>query len=77
MRGILATLTEALLDGAFEEPLWSTFLERLRLATGADFATLLIQSPNVQAEQGIWLLAGDASIAAVRAPLTGRGTLTL
>ena len=73
MRGIFATLTEALLDGAFEEPLWSTFLERLRLATGADFATLLIQSPNVQAEQGIWLLAGDASIAAVRSTFSQFG----
>lgn len=55
-----------MVDGAFEEPLWSSFLEKLRQVTGADFATLLIQSPRVQAPEGIWLLAGDAEVEQAR-----------
>ena len=66
MRDEIATLAQDLLDGPFEVPLWGTFLERLRQMTGADFATMLIQSPRVQAERGIWLLAGHADIQQVR-----------
>ena len=66
MRDEIATLVLDLLDGPYEEPLWGTFLERLRQTTGADFATLLIQSPRVQAEEGIWLLAGNADVEQVR-----------
>ncbi len=36
-------LLEALHEGQFEQPLWSTFLERLRRRAQADYASLLIR----------------------------------
>jgi DNA-binding CsgD family transcriptional regulator len=44
------TLTDdlllALLDGSFEEPAWSTFLDRLRQHTEADYASLIFRPPG-------------------------------
>jgi DNA-binding CsgD family transcriptional regulator len=34
-----------LLDGAFEDPPWADFLERLRETTGADYASLIFRPP--------------------------------
>jgi DNA-binding CsgD family transcriptional regulator len=67
MRDEIATLTLALLDGPFEEPLFGTFLEQLRIFAAADFATLIIQSPRVQVDKGTYLVAGDVSIDEVNA----------
>jgi DNA-binding CsgD family transcriptional regulator len=51
-------LAVSLVDGLLETPLWATFLERLRLATGADHAALFFQPPNWPYEDSIHLLAG-------------------
>ena len=59
-------LVEALFDGSFEQPMWSKFLELLRVQTGAEIASLLIQSPRVLAEEGIYLLVGNAEIEEAR-----------
>lgn len=65
-RDLFATLTLALLDGANEEPLWSGFLEALRQGVGADYATLVLQSPLGQFDESLYSLAGDASIEEAR-----------
>lgn len=65
-RDIFATLTLALLDGANEDPLWSRFLEALRQAVGADYATLVLQSPFGQFEESLYSIAGNASAADAR-----------
>lgn len=65
-RDHFATLTFALLDGAYETPLWSTFLEALRLAAGADYATLVLQSPLGQFEESLYSIAGDVSLEEAR-----------
>lgn len=39
-------LISALVEGAFESPLWVTFLNRLRRATSADYATLGFGGPG-------------------------------
>lgn len=36
----------ALLDGSFEEPAWSGFLEKLRRLTSADYASLIFRPPG-------------------------------
>lgn len=45
------TLTDdlllALLNGSFEELAWSTFLDKLRRQTGADYASLIFRPPGV------------------------------
>lgn len=52
-------------DGMFEQPMWDTFLRRLRQATGCDTAALLIRAPESAA--AIQLVAGDAGLlAAIR-----------
>lgn len=42
----LAALLATLHEGVFEIPLWSTFLNRLRDATGAEYATLIFEPPG-------------------------------
>ncbi|MEY4160216.1 MAG: hypothetical protein RLZZ136_837, partial [Pseudomonadota bacterium] len=46
-------------DGIFEQPMWQTFLSRLRLQTGADYAGLIIRPPGRLEE--ISLSAGERS----------------
>ncbi len=36
----------SLLDGSFEEPAWSTFLDKLRQQTAADYASLIFRPPG-------------------------------
>lgn len=36
----------ALLNGSFEEPAWSTFLDKVRRKTGADYASLIFRPPG-------------------------------
>jgi len=48
-------------DGMFEQPMWDTFLRRLRQASGCDTAALLIRAPDSAA--AIQLVAGaEASL---------------
>ena len=42
----LQDLLPPLLNGAFEEPLWGGFLDRLRRATRADYAALTFRPPG-------------------------------
>jgi DNA-binding CsgD family transcriptional regulator len=57
----LAELLPALLEGGFEDPLWSTFLERLRLATGADYVSLFFRRPAKPLNALQHLYAGEAA----------------
>jgi len=51
----------ALLDGAFETPLWSTFLEKLRQSTGADYASLIFRPPGLPTNTVFHLFSGERS----------------
>lgn len=52
------TLLLALLDGAFERPLWSTFLHELRRRTGADYASLIFRPPGLPENTVFHLYSG-------------------
>ena len=56
----LSDLLPALLDGAFEDPLWSTFLDRLRQATQADYAALTFRPPGQPMKEVVHLHSGTA-----------------
>lgn len=60
----IGDLVAALLDGPFETPLWSTFLERLRIATKADVAVLIFQPPGMPPDDAYQILSGQGSLAA-------------
>jgi DNA-binding CsgD family transcriptional regulator len=53
-------LTSAILDGAFERPLWSTFLALLRAETGADFATMIFRPPRKPLAEALHLFSGES-----------------
>jgi DNA-binding CsgD family transcriptional regulator len=57
----LYDLVEALLDGPFEQPLWSTFLDRLRAATEADYVSLIFRPPAPSRVSIMHLFSGDES----------------
>ncbi|TAL02852.1 MAG: helix-turn-helix transcriptional regulator [Rhodospirillaceae bacterium] len=50
-----------LLDGIFEEPLWATFLDRLRRRTRADYVALTFRPPGMPLNAVIHLYAGEPS----------------
>ena len=54
-----AELISSLLDGAFETPLWKTFLEQLRSQVAADWATLIFRPPGRPLGEAIHVFAGD------------------
>ena len=54
-------LIEALFEGLFESPLWTRFLDRLRAATGADYAVLNSRRLGRSVEDTLDLLSGNAS----------------
>jgi DNA-binding CsgD family transcriptional regulator len=54
-----AELLLALLNGAFETPLWSTFLDALRQRTGADYASLVFRPPGLPSNTVFHLFSGD------------------
>jgi DNA-binding CsgD family transcriptional regulator len=56
--GQTADLLLALLNGAFETPLWSTFLETLRQHTRADYASLVFRPPGLPSNTVFHLFAG-------------------
>lgn len=49
----------ALLDGAFETPLWSGFLDRLRQRTRADYSSLVFRPPGLPANTVFHLFSGN------------------
>ena len=51
-------LLTALHDGPFEQPLWSTFLERLRQRANADYAGITFRPPDRPESQPVTLFAG-------------------
>jgi hypothetical protein len=60
-------LIPALLEGAFETPLWTTFLRRLRQQTAADTATLIFRPPGRPLHEALHLFCGDVEPAHVNA----------
>jgi DNA-binding CsgD family transcriptional regulator len=57
----LADLLGPLIDGGFEDPPWATFLERLRLSLGADYASLFFRRPGKPLNAMQHLYAGEAA----------------
>lgn len=55
-----------ILEGAFEDPLWSTFLERLRSRTAADYASLIFRPPGQPLNAVVHLYSGAPSPPLVR-----------
>jgi DNA-binding CsgD family transcriptional regulator len=53
-------LITALFDGASESPLWTTFLDRLRRVTRADYAVLIFNPPGRRLDDALHLISGDA-----------------
>lgn len=58
-------LVSAIMDGAFEDPPWSSFLAQLRALTGADFATLIFRPHERPLGASMHLFSGDAPLPAV------------
>lgn len=61
----IAELQLALINGQFETPLWSNFLELLRRVSGADFASLVLHPPGRRMDDGLQLAAGEVEAAQV------------
>jgi DNA-binding CsgD family transcriptional regulator len=57
----LLALLPALFEGAYETPMWSGFLDRLRAAVGADYASLIFRPPAPSRPTLVHLYAGQAS----------------
>lgn len=53
-------LLSAAFDGPFEQPMWQTFLERLRVRTRADSASITFRPPDRPRSSTIHLVAGRA-----------------
>ena len=51
-------LSQLIMDGPFESPLWNSFLEELKTATEADYAALNLRWRGRPNEEGIVLVAG-------------------
>jgi DNA-binding CsgD family transcriptional regulator/GAF domain-containing protein len=54
-------LLTALHDGLHEQPLWSTFLERLRQRANADYASIIFRPPDRPTSLPVELYAGTPS----------------
>jgi DNA-binding CsgD family transcriptional regulator len=53
------TLLLSLMDGAFENPLWSTFLDELLQRTRADYASLVFRPPGMAPNTVFHLYSGE------------------
>jgi len=51
----------ALMDGPFEHPLWSTFLDQLRARTDADYASLIFRPLGLPSNTVFHLFSGERS----------------
>ncbi|KPH66768.1 MULTISPECIES: helix-turn-helix transcriptional regulator [unclassified Novosphingobium] len=58
----IGEMTQALLDGAYEKPLWASFLSLLARETGADFVVLLCQPPGWKQDDCLQLVSGDMRV---------------
>jgi DNA-binding CsgD family transcriptional regulator len=58
---LASDLLPTILEGAFETPLWASFLEGLRRKTGADYASLIFRPPGRPLNAVVHLFAGDPS----------------
>ncbi|MBB5685959.1 helix-turn-helix transcriptional regulator [Sphingobium boeckii] len=58
-------MISAIMDGAFEDPPWSRFLDQLRRLTGADFATLLFRPHERPLAEAVHLFSGDIPVPSV------------
>jgi len=56
-----ADLLVALMDGVFETPYWSSFLDQLRQWTGADYASLIFRPPGLPTNTVFHLFSGERS----------------
>ena len=54
-------LFSALVDGAFETPLWKSFLDGLRRAVAADYASLIFRRPDQPLNDVVHLYSGEPS----------------
>ena len=61
----LAEILAAMIGGSFETPPWHSFLERLRLATRADFSVLIVHPPGRPMDDGLRLSAGGPHAAEI------------
>jgi DNA-binding NarL/FixJ family response regulator len=57
--GSTSELLLLLMNGAFETPLWSTFLEQLRERTRADYASLVFRPPGLPLNTVFHLFTGN------------------
>lgn len=58
-------LLAALHEGMFEDPLWSTFLDRLRKRVGADYASLIFRRRDAPINQIVELFSGKTAPASL------------
>lgn len=56
-----AGLYSALVEGAFETPLWNGFLDGLRAKVGADYASLIFRRPDQPLNEVVHLFSGAPS----------------
>lgn len=67
MRNKITTLSAALLEGSFEQPMWNSFMVQLRDCCGADFVSLLFQPPGWGKFDSLFLSANGSTIEEVLA----------
>ena len=60
-----ADLVSAIYDGPFEDPMWATFLDRLRQRTRAEQASIIFRPPDRPADQAIQLHSGPRAPAQI------------
>jgi len=60
-------LVAAVYDGPFEQPLWSTFLDRLRSALRADYAAIIFRAHDAGAQRPVELVSGKRVAPGLRA----------
>ncbi|WP_340318369.1 helix-turn-helix transcriptional regulator [Rhizorhabdus argentea] len=59
-------LLTALYDGPFEQPLWTTFLDRLRMRVRANYTSLIFRPPHLPRSSPIELFSGESSLPELR-----------
>ena len=59
-------LLPAVYDGPFEQPMWSTFLDRLRQRTRADYAGIFFRRPDRPLTQTVELYSGQGTMPGLR-----------
>jgi DNA-binding CsgD family transcriptional regulator len=60
-------IVSAIYDGPFEQPLWSTFLDRLRSALRADYAAIIFRAQDAGSQRPVELVSGKRVAPALRA----------